>query len=718
VNKNLSAVLASTLLGALCIFGLSSERAGASVTATWNVDSYKSFNEGEAEAAFITSLGEVRPGWSNEKVELEFDSAWSSVQSSNGTTYIGSDDKATIYQVKGNKVSKLATVGKAVAVVSMALDSDNSLYVGTMPDGEVWKVDTKNGKTRRLATLKDTETVWALTLAQGALYAGTGPEGLLYRIDKKSGKTNVAFDSEDKRIMSLLTTGDGAVWLGTSEKALVFRHDLKTKKTRAVADFAGNEVSALAEWKGTVIAAANDLKPASSTGFKTKESVDKTAAKNDAGQKPKLPAKGSKPGADKATQAGVEPQAKSLRKGTGALYRIRGDGQLTQLHALTSSYFTSIAINSKGQIFAGAADKGRIYLVDEDESVSTATDVEQRYIAQVLINSADQLSFTTGDATSYYRSAGKAKKSSYSSKVFDADTPSRFGRLVWHSSGSLSVETRSGNTGEPGPGWSAWQTPGDVIRGVGNISRAKVKSPPGRYFQYRVNFGADDSAALRKTSLFYLPANKATRLTAVTVEPATKIKDIVPLGPEAAKPRSPVLKVKWNVDNEDGDKTAYDLAVRREGEVRWRSIRTGEKPLTKEEYEWNTETFPDGYYRLRVNANDRLANTLTRSLKSSWTTALFVVDNERPKVTGLSVRYPAATARATDAMSTIAALAFSVDDGPWQIGGTQDGIFDDQSELLRLALPSGLAKGAHTLAIRVADSAGNVGSSTTSFRVD
>jgi hypothetical protein len=69
-------------------------------------------------------------------------------------------------------------------------------------------------------------------------------------------------------------------------------------------------------------------------------------------------------------------------------------------------------------------------------------------------------------------------------------------------------------------------------------------------------------------------------------------------------------------------------------------------------------------------------------------------------------------------MSTITALAFSVDDGPWQIGGTQDGIFDDQTELLKLRMPSNLAKGAHTLAIRVADSAGNVGSTTTSFRIN
>ncbi len=718
MNKNKSSLLFPAFLSAVCIFGFSGAPAGASVTATWHVDSYKSFDKGEADAAFITSLGEVRPGWSNAQVELEFDTAWSSVRAANGTTYIGTDDKATIYQVKGDKVTKLATIGKAVAVVSLALGAGNTLYAGTMPDGEVWKVDTKTGKASKLATLKDAETVWALTIAQGELYAGTGPKGLLYKVDTKSGSTTVAFDSDDKRIMSLLSTGDDAVWLGTSDKALLFRHDLKTKKTRAVADFSGNEVSALAEWRGTVIAAANDLKAHTSSGFKTKEAVEKTEGKKDAGQKAKLPKKDTTPGSEKKTPAGVEPQPKSLRKGTGAIYRVRGDGQLTQLHALTNTYFTSIAVNSKGQIFAGAAEKGRIYLVDQDESVSTAIDVDQRYIGQIMIDSKDQLSFTTGDSASLYRSSGKAKSSNYSSEVFDAKTPARFGGLVWHSKGALTMETRTGNTGEPGLGWSGWQAPGSLSRGLGNTSRGKVKSPPGRYFQYRVKFGDDEGAVLRKTSLFYLPSNTATRITSVTIEPGTKPKDIVPLGPEAAKPRSPVLSLKWEVDNEDDDKTAYTLDVRREGEVRWRTVRTGDEPLTKAEYKWNTETFPDGYYRLRVTASDRLANTKPRTLESSWTTPLIVVDNERPKVSGLSIRYPAATARATDALSTIAGLAFSVDDGPWQIGGTQDGIFDDPSELLKLTMPSGLAKGAHTLAIRVSDSAGNVGSATSSFQIN
>ena len=56
-----------------------------------------------------------------------------------------------------------------------------------------------------------------------------------------------------------------------------------------------------------------------------------------------------------------------------------------------------------------------------------------------------------------------------------------------------------------------------------------------------------------------------------------------------------------------------------------------------------------------------------------------------------------------------------IDDGPWQLGTTADGLFDDMAETLRVDLPADLPAGSHTLSIRVADGSGNVGSTTTTF---
>ena len=97
---------------------------------------------------------------------------------------------------------------------------------------------------------------------------------------------------------------------------------------------------------------------------------------------------------------------------------------------------------------------------------------------------------------------------------------------------------------------------------------------------------------------------------------------------------------------------------------------------------------------------------------------LFAIDNTRPTIDGLSINYgKGAVAKAHDQISTIAEMSFSVDDQPWQLGTTGDGLFDDLSEDLRIDLPTGLSRGTHTLAVRVADSSGNVGSTSATFVV-
>ena len=710
LRRRLAAHLPLVLIAALVPVH---REAGAGATTRWTVDGYEQFDEGEAEEAFISSVGEVRPGWKTTSSELEGSGTpWAAVRAGDGTIYVGTDDKASIWEMsRGGKPKKLASIDGAVAVVALAI-SGKTLYAGTMPGGQVWKLEG-GGKASKLTELKDVETVWSLAVAKnGALYAGTGPDGKLFRIDPKSGQSKVAFSSQDKRILSMVATADGAVWFGTSDDALLFRHDPAKGTTRAMADFAGNEVTSLAEHKGAVVAAANELKEPTTVGIKTSSAVKEAEGKAAKGQKGKTPEK--KPGADKATSSGAEPERKGERKGKGSLFRVRGDGQTDELHALTQTYFTSVAVNPSGQIFAGAGDKGRVYLIDTDDSVSTAFDVSQRLVTHVLAEPAGGLSFVTGDSSAVYRTTGRASKALYTSKVFDAQAPARFGSFGWRAAGNVTIETRSGNTEEPGPGWSDWQKPRDGHAAGGGAQRGKVASPTGRYLQFRARLGGDD-ARLRAANVYYLPQNRPTRLEEVTVTEASASK-LATLEQSPSSARSPVVKLKWKVENDDGDETVYRLAVRREGDVRWRPIHTGPKPLTATSYDWNTETYPDGYYRLRVTASDRRANSEATALETSRISALFAVDNQKPSVSNIAVKYPAASARATDGISPVGEVAWSVDDGPWQLAAAQDGLFDDTTEMVIIQLPDNLEPGVHTLAIRAADEAGNTGSAAVTFK--
>jgi hypothetical protein len=709
----LGATLGAALLAA-------SSTAAAGPTSTFTVDDYAAWDAGEAKDAFITSLGEVKPGWTTTEVGLdEVGEVWAAVRGKGGEIFLGSGKGGSVWRMKGSSPQKLATLTGAIGAVSLALGPDGTLYAGSMPGGAVWRIEPGSGKAQKLATLDGAETVWSLAVSPDgkSVWAGTGPKGKLWRIEAKGGKARMVFDSEDKRIMSMLAAADGSIWFGTSDRALLFRHDPTKGTTRAVADFAGNELGALAEHRGLIYAAANDLKEPTTTGAKSAAAIEDAESKPDKGQKPKTPEKGSAPGAEAATPSGAAPTRAGERKGKGVLYRVRGDGQLAQIHALAATYYTALAVGPDGEVFAGAGDKGRIYMIEDDAGVSTAFDVEQRQIAAILADPAGRvdLAFITGDASKLYRAGPRAGTSTYTSKVFDSGAAARYGTLVWHGAGKLALETRSGNTEEPGGGWGAWEAARSVARAPGGGNRGKIGSPAGRYLQFRARLTSGD-ASLDRTELYYLPHNRPTRVTEVTVSPAAAAARKT-LETGTADPRSPVVKLKWKVENEDGDETLYKLAVRREGEVRWRPLPTGGKPLTAAAWDWNAETYPDGEYRLRVTATDGRSNGSERALETTLVSELFVIDNQKPRVEDVRVVYPSASGRAVDGLSVIAEAAFSIDDGPWQLGSTQDGLFDDTTEMLRMTLPDDLPAGAHTLAIRVADESGNIGSTSLTFVV-
>jgi hypothetical protein len=687
--------------------------ASAVVTSTWTVESYPQFDQGDATSAFITSLGEIRPGWDSKRVALEGDGVWAAARLADGTVLIGSDAGGALYRVTGDGARKVTAIPGAIAVVALAVAGDGTVYAGTMPGDKLWRVDVTGGKATTVATLKGVETIWSLAAGPGGtVYAGTGPDGKLFSI-AKGGAVKEVFATDDKRVTAVTATPDGAVWFGTSERALVFRHDPKTGDTRAMADFAGNEISDLRPLKGGVVVAANDLTEPTSAGAKSAATVAGAENPNEPkGQAAKAPETGSKPGADKETPANADTGRKGARKGKGALFFVDQNGRLDQLHALTQTYFTSLAVTASGQVYAGAADKGRVYLVDTDDSVATAFDVDERVVSHVLWD-GKALTFATDDGAALYRGGGRAAQARYVSEVYDAKSPSRFGRIVWQASGRVKLETRSGNTAKPGAGWSAWAAPAQPGKLGGGSEGGRIASPPGRYLQFRVAL-EDDKASLRRVTSYLVPQNQATRIDEITLEPAGK-ESLPTLKDAAAKPRNPTVKVKWKTDNTDGDDSTYLLEVRRDGEANWRTIVTGKTPLTATSWDWNTETFPDGWYRLRVTSSDAIANSPDRALTASRTTPLFAVDNTRPTIEGLTVAYPKASARASDAISTITEMAFSIDDGPWQLGTTSDGIFDDLTEALQVELPADLKKGSHTLAIRVADAAGNLASVSTTF---
>ena len=118
---------------------------------------------------------------------------------------------------------------------------------------------------------------------------------------------------------------------------------------------------------------------------------------------------------------------------------------------------------------------------------------------------------------------------------------------------------------------------------------------------------------------------------------------------------------------------------------------------------------------MRVVASDERAQPRDRFLEASLESAPILVDNRKPEVVGLAVKYPFVSGRARDDQSPLVAMEYAVDGGEWQILAPTDGINDDLVESFTIKLPP-LAPGPHAVTVRVWDSADNVGAGGISIR--
>ena len=106
-------------LSALAV-GLLALPAGAVVTSTWTVETYQQFDAGDATNAFITSTGELRPGWDTKRTAIEGDAVWSALRLADGSVLLGSDANGAIFRFSGDTSKKLVTLPGAIAVVALA----------------------------------------------------------------------------------------------------------------------------------------------------------------------------------------------------------------------------------------------------------------------------------------------------------------------------------------------------------------------------------------------------------------------------------------------------------------------------------------------------------------------------------------------------------------------------------------------------------------------
>ncbi|MBI4612262.1 MAG: hypothetical protein HY720_01500 [Planctomycetes bacterium] len=653
--------------------------ATAVTTTVWETSTEADFTPGKLENVVLSSQGRVLLGHKTTRLAGAAAGIWSVLALPDGRVYFGTGNSGEILALKDGKLETALSTGELL-VTSLAADLAGNVYAGTIPGGKIVRI-APDGTGTTFAKLPD-PYVWSLVHDGTALYAGTGPEGIVYRIDSE-GRFTVHYDTTEKNVLSL-AEGDGALFAGTEPGGLVFRI-AERDKAFALADLDATEVRALAWRAGRLYAAANKA-----TGFDNVQLVQNLARQ-----------------ILKETAAGKGAEREALIEGmlSGELVRIDADGQTESLYMVEKNFLTDVAVDDAGGVFVSTGIKGRVLeVVSSIENVARFEATEGQVLS--LAVAGGKLAWIGADGGAVYSfETAPAETGVYTSPVHDAKFPSRWGVSTWDRTGELRVRLHAGNTPKPDSTWSEWTA-------WTSESPFTPELPAGRYLEYQVSWEGAPEGRLDAVRILYATRNqrpvvKEWNLAAETTGAHSVRKE---------KPE-PKIAMEWKAEDPNGDALVYHVYYRTEEQDRWQRANIHE-PITELKYEWDTETVPDGRYLVRLVASDSLDNVEGEALEGERISRPILVDNAKPRVEGFAVeggRRARGTAR--DSFSEISRIEYSTDGVHWTLVAPEDGIGDETEEDFSFELPQ-FEKGRYAIAVRVTDSAGNVGLVRELFEVE
>ncbi|MEO0079821.1 MAG: hypothetical protein ABIK44_03995, partial [candidate division WOR-3 bacterium] len=275
---------------------------------------------------------------------------------------------------------------------------------------------------------------------------------------------------------------------------------------------------------------------------------------------------------------------------------------------------------------------------------------------------------------------------------FDCGNPARFGRLDYRADvpegTGLAFDTRSGNSSRPDSTWSDWEP----VTG-------RINSPPARFIQWRVRLTTlfpNITPKLEGVDIFYEPANLAPVIGRLNVT-------AVPFSEAQRGITRPTREISWEVSDPQGDSLQFELFFKSEGDRQWKRLRSS---LAESQFELDTRTLPDGWFRVKLVASDRPSHGPAQALSSELVSRPFLVDNTPPVVRGLRLAGSRVLWTASDELSPIVACRLAVNGGEWSAVEPLDSLFDAPNE--SFAVEVELATGENTVAVWVADGQGNV----------
>jgi hypothetical protein len=710
---------------------------GAVVPRKWQMRTKDDFLKGKLDGVSVSFEGVMSLAPREDKIEGPSEDFFLSlIMAPDGTVYLGTGHGGKIYRIGKDGKAELYAQTPEMDVTCLALDAKGALYAGTSPNGKIYKF---SGKGQPESFFNPGEKyIWDMQfIDSGFLLAAVGETGGIYRISPQ-GDGQLVLRADENHVLCLIKGNKGEMFAGTGGVGAVYRISPEGRVS-ALFESPYEEIRSLAvDSEGRVYAGAGGT-PSRARREEPTEAEAKVSAEvlvtavTPAPAAPALPAAVAAPAPSFA--------ASTSAKEPGAVYRISSDGIAEKLWESTDELVYSVVWReSEKKLVFGTGTRGRVYAVDKDDKVSLLTQenseqvyslVPQGSKLYMLANNPVRLAVLTQEP----RTSGE-----YTSDVLDAKTISSWGKLDFDGQAAagttLQLVTRSGNSFEPNSLWSDWSPPIQKLE-------EQILSPKARYLQLKALFKApagNASPKMNRIALFYLQTNLAPSVGKLELLPANDVylkppeqdeviwgaEDIVssaeekkPSAPSAAGAKKVERKgyqtVVWDASDENGDALVYRISIKKEGETAWRVVKENWRDSL---FVFDTISYPDGPYTVKIEASDSPSNPPGTELKTEKTSDLLLIDNSLPVIKNLAAVRAGNSLDisfdAEDSFSAIEQAEVLVRPGEWRVVFPVDGICDSKQESFKLRAPLP-ANAENMITVRVTDQHHNVGVSRLTF---
>ncbi|MHC4397967.1 MAG: flagellar hook assembly protein FlgD, partial [Planctomycetota bacterium] len=583
-------------------------------------------------------------------------------------------------------------------IFAMATDVSGRLLAG-ISGSKCQLMRFKADKIEVIFEPKDAKYIFAIAIgANGDIYLGTGPEGKVYKLDSFGKNPQLIYDSTDKNILSLAIGEGGLVFAGSDSRGLIYKIDPKSKTATVLYDSDQDEITALALLdQGHLYAAATSAKI-------TKAEKDFAAQvslagpeKSEGGLKLKIANTKKRPDDEKISKKllQIKPPVSIT---ASHIYKISKEGFVTDIFSKTAVLF-SLAVQ-KQKLLVGAGNSAQFFSIDleTEEEAIIYEDKQASQITAVAAAGDDTYLGTSNPAKLIKLGEDFALEGTYSSELIDAGQPAKWGKLQIEADVPegcrVLAASRSGNVKDVNdPTFSAWTEASEITEPI------QLRCPPGRFCQYKLilqSKDGDKSPIVREVAVAHTVPNLAPR-----------VKEVGAKRIEAAGKKG-VFKIGYKVEDDNKDKLIYKIDFRKTSRSGWIKI---EDKIQENSFEWDGKTVEDGRYEIRVTASDERSNTAETYLTGTRVSEPVVVDNTGPNIGKYSMakknKKNTLKLQVIDKLSAIGQLQYTVDsNSDWISTIPDDSVYDTTTEDFTIVTEK-LEAGEHIITIKASDDVGN-----------